>query len=287
MMENDGPSTGTEKRLSLPRRFLGRVAQLPWKRLVLFGVSIGAGVAIALTLVIQFLSWYSDRPTPPKKWPRIELSGNGVRVSLVSEIRDGELLYQFAVRPLDPSLANSFERAASDRSANNFTVLLDDKSGFQLCDVAIEGLTEVLGSTGSVVALSAKGSSRSCPPDKYRDARAWSVSYNFPKLATTASPPASSSQEHTAATSNRGKLGVRAENGASLEGADSLTGFDFGSGHLETRSGRTFLVYREGEKFAANLWDTSARLQYTCKTQSDCLLEDLDNNEAVHARMLR
>jgi hypothetical protein len=75
---------------------------------------------------------------------------------------------------------------------------------------------------------------------------------------------------------------------------DTLTGFDSFSGHLETLSGSTFLV-REGEKGVASMWNIRSqiegkgqpRLNITCKTTDDCVIENTTNNQAVHGKKIR
>jgi hypothetical protein len=149
----------------------------------------------------------------------------------------------------------------------------------------MKNLTRVIDDHGQITALTADGESTECPPDKYRDSQTWNVSYSFPKLTNSIDLSAGLVPKPRAVTPHGAH--VHAEDKVPLEGTDSKTGFNSWDGHLETRSGHTFVVYREGERTTALLWDTSARLRFTCRTNSDCLIENVGNNEAVHARMLR
>jgi hypothetical protein len=82
-------------------------------------------------------------------------------------------------------------------------------------------------------------------------------------------------------------------NNSPREGDDTLTGFDLFSGHLETLSGRTFLVYREAERSTADMWKISGELSgqpqvhFICKPTSDCTIENTTNKQVVHGRVIR
>ena len=75
---------------------------------------------------------------------------------------------------------------------------------------------------------------------------------------------------------------------------DTLTGFDFFNGHLETLSGNTFLV-RVGEQGIVDSWNIKVqveggnqpRLHITCKAKGDCVIENTTNNQAVHGKRIR
>jgi hypothetical protein len=74
---------------------------------------------------------------------------------------------------------------------------------------------------------------------------------------------------------------------------DTLTGFDYLNGHLETLSGNTFLV-RTGEQDIAHTWNIKVheggaqpRLHITCKTKDYCVIENTTNNQAVHGKRIR
>ncbi len=68
----------------------------------------------------------------------------------------------------------------------------------------------------------------------------------------------------------------------------TLTGFDPYKGHLETLSGKTFIV-REGKRCCFNVEHQGSseggeqpRLHITCKTTDDCVVENTSNHQAVH-----
>jgi hypothetical protein len=71
----------------------------------------------------------------------------------------------------------------------------------------------------------------------------------------------------------------------------TLTGFDFISGHLETLSGRTFVVYREGETGTASMWNAQGQLgsqpeiHFSCNSLGECLIKNTTNNQVVHAKL--
>jgi hypothetical protein len=75
-----------------------------------------------------------------------------------------------------------------------------------------------------------------------------------------------------------------------LEGDDTMTGFDLVSGNLEMLSGKTFLVYREGERGIANRWNNfglQPPIHFSCKTKNDCLIEKPATHQTVHGKLLR
>jgi hypothetical protein len=77
-----------------------------------------------------------------------------------------------------------------------------------------------------------------------------------------------------------------------VSGDDKLTGFDLYSGHLETLSGKTFLIYRDGERTTAVDWKIShtegqAQIHFSCKTADDCLIENPEKHQTIHGKLLR
>lgn len=136
-----------------------------------------------------------------------------------------------------------------------------------------------------------------CSRSDYKDVDHWSLSYVFPKFPTgtpVETPTATGKERKTTIPS-----GDSGQQSASvpheINDDDTLTGFDLYSGHLETLSGKTFLIYREGEKMTALAWETEqevggkgqSKIHFRCKTGSDCLIENPEKHQTVHAKLLR
>lgn len=253
-----------------------------WARVVVVGFSAGLGVCIGLALAIWSIYWYHNRSTPVKEWPALQIQSAGIELSLKTMWSEGSLKYKFRVSPLDPKLADAFDKIAkSDLPSSQFTLRFYDRAGFKVCDVVIERLTPNVDDKGRATALTSNEETLDCSRAHYREAQRWTASYRFPVL-WPASGVTQPTGAHEAVGGNK-----RKENTAETEEDDSLTGFDLLSGRLETHSGHTFVVAREGERNSAIWWKTSAKLHFVCKGKSDCLVENRDNDQAVHARMLR
>jgi hypothetical protein len=254
------------------------------KRLFLVCIGVGAGMGIfALTAAVS-INWVTSRPIPVREWPRLEMKGVGLKAKLKTDWND-TVRYQLLVTPLSDDLKGAFDTTVrADRSTISFTVHLYDKSGFEVCTqdvkpapfVNAEGHYDELGANSIFY-------SPDCPRARYKDADRWSLSYIFPSI-TADSPvprqavvPGRSDAKPTRSTGQE----------SPSEGDDMLTGFDLLSGHLETRSGKTFLINREGERYAALMWGTSSAIHFDCKSTDDCLIENTGNKAAVHGRLLR
>jgi len=247
-----------------------------WKRLVLVGLSTGLALGVTLSVGLAAYTWHKNRPTPPKRWPDIDNPSQGIKVTLRTEWRDGEVKYKLRVLPHDHNLVAAFDkgvRAAAKLSS--LTVRLEDSSGFELCKIEALELIPEMGDDGLAHSAQNEGDAYGCSRSQYLEAEKWNVAYRFPKIS--ASAVEAEPKERQAASNLK----------YPLEAEDLLTGFDSFGGHLETRAGHTFVVQREGERMAALLWTTSSRLKYICKTASECLIENTDNGEAVHGRMMR
>ena len=169
----------------------------PWKRLVVIGLSIGAGISVLLALIGGIYWWIEVRPTPPKTWPVLDIEAIGVHASLVTRWHEGRVEYQFRVWPLDPSLAEAFDKVANpnpptgagamfpwlakppDRS---FTVHFYDSSDFEICNIPMVGLHPQVSGTGLTDAMVANDRSSSCSSSDYRNSQKRNISYQFPKL---------------------------------------------------------------------------------------------------------
>lgn len=198
--------------------------------------------------------------------------------------------YQLVVTPRSSDLKNAFDNAVrTHRDSISFTIHLYDMAGFELCKkdvkptpfVDTENHYEGLHSTKELYSFE-------CSRDAYKEADHWSLSYVLPSLPSELNNVATQTKPGLNPTKPEGQ-----PDNARLEGDDILTGFDLYSGHMETRSGKTFVVYREGEKSTAEDWridgevsGTQHHIHFNCKT-SDCLIENADNNQVVHGKLVR
>jgi hypothetical protein len=247
------------------------------KRLLFVCISLGLGLGIGIVGTAVFVTWLMDRPIAPRDWPRLDIEAVGLKAKLKTDW-EGSVRYQFVVAPRSEDLKAAFDSAArSDSHSVSFTIHLFDKAGFELCKTEVTP-TPVVDDSNRVQGLRANDifHSYQCSRSDYKKVDHWSVSYVFPKLsAKTASD----------------KPTVEAETGR-VSGDDRLTGFDLSNGHLETLSGRTFLIYREGERTSAALWEISqtegqAKIHFSCKAADDCLIENPQKHQTLHGKLLR
>lgn len=264
--------------------------------LVCVGIGAGLGIGIVATIasVIAFDAWLTSRPIPARDWPHLEVEGAGLKAKLRTDWHNF-VRYQLVVTPRTHDLEVAFDHAVqSHRDSISFTVHLYDKAGFELCSKDVKP-TPVVGAGGRIDGLQANDTVFGCSRSNYKEADHWNLSYVFPVL--TADMPTSgaatqreSNAKAKAVTSPRP---ATPQENAPTEEDDTLTGFDFSSGHLETLSGFTFLV-REGERGVADMWDIKVlnggaqpRLHITCKTEGDCIIENVTNNQVVHGKLVR
>lgn len=72
---------------------------------------------------------------------------------------------------------------------------------------------------------------------------------------------------------------------ADVKGEDSITGVAFLDGDLDAK-GHTFQVLQKGEKRTLGDWHSGQHIRYDCRAES-CLIENIDNSEVVHAKIIR
>lgn len=157
-----------------------------WRRISLVGLSIGVGIVLALTVVVLIYNYYEDRARPARTWKEINAESVGIRFTLTTEWREGEVFYRFQVRPNSKDLVTAFEKAAQS-SSRSFTVLLYDSAGMRMCEQKVEEFTRELDQHGGVSGLESVGTF-SCSLRRYSDSRDWSVHFEFPRLADTKQP---------------------------------------------------------------------------------------------------
>ncbi len=268
-----------QRRLSVWQRLKGSSL----KRLFIAGVGLGVGLGIGIVATVASVGWVTSRPIPVREWPTLDVSGAGLKAKLKTDWNDS-VRYQLVVTPRSDDLKTAFDGAIrTHRDSIFFTVHLYDKSGFELCkkdvkptpSVNAEGILEGLYANDTFTTFE-------CPRASYKGVDRWNLSYVFPSLSAN-----SLLSEPSAAFGQDAKPKRSATQDSPSEGDDMLTGFDVMSGHFETRSGKTFLIYRNGERYTVVGWSASAPIHFNCKSAGDCLIENTGNNEAVHGRVLR
>jgi len=239
------------------------------------------------------MKWYARRPLQPipaKDWPVVSLSV-GAAARLKTDW-NGEARYQLSISPTTAEAGQALKRifrlVEVTPSIAQFTIHFYDKAGFEVSSTDVV-MTPIQNSGNAVVALIANGHFY-CSRSDYNQQDRWNIDYRFPSLL------AGAGQERTAETK---PLTVKNPSRPNLritpQGADdTLTGFDLSSGHLEVRSGKTFVIYREGEKDTTQGWQIWADvthkqpgLHYECDARNECLIENEENKQAVHGRLLR
>lgn len=265
-----------------------RLRSFSLKKLFLSFLGVGAGLGVAIVATVASVVWITSRPIPARDWPRLEIEGAGLKAKLKTDWNDS-VRYQLVVTPRADDLKTAFDNVVrTRRDTISFTIHLYDKAGFDLCKKDVKPIPFV-DAEDHFAGLHATDAfySFECSRTAYKLADRWNLSYVFPAL--TSDPNKVTAQSNTKA----GKTVVPTSNGP-LEGDDILTGFDLYSGHMETRSGKTFVVYREGEKSTALDWKIDGEvsgkqhhIHFNCKARSDCLIENSDSNQVVHGKIVR
>ena len=305
------PTSATDAQPRLSR--WQRLKNLGLKKLFLVCVGIGAGLGIGVVATFASVVWLTSRPIPARDWPRLEVEGAGLKATLKTDWND-DVRYQLVVTPRSDDLQAAFDNAVrSHRDSISFTVHLYDKAGFELCKKDVKP-TPSVDADDHINELRANDTfySYECSRSNYKDADRWNLSYVFPPLTAggTATPElkwykkqapdgtwyktqAASPQEAKDKLAKEIADAARHDNEPTEED-DTLTGFDYINGHLETLSGNTFLV-RAGEQDIANTWNIKVqveggkqpRLHITRKTKGDCVIENTTNNQAVHGKKIK
>lgn len=258
------------------------------KRLFLISAGVGLGLGVGIVATVASVAWFNSRPIPTHDWTQLEIKGAGLRAKLKTDW-DGAVRYQLVVTPRSDELKSAFDNAVrTHRDSISFTILLYDKDGFQVCKKDVKP-TPSADAENHFDTLRARDSffSFECERSDYKKADHWSLSYVFP-TPTADTPAANTSQSQPEKSV---KPVIKIASGKPMEGDDTLTGFDFISGHLETLSGRTFVVYREGETGTASMWNAQGQLgsqpeiHFSCNSLGECLIKNTTNNQVVHAKL--
>jgi len=290
-----------------------------WKRLLLIAASIGAGLAIVAALLGLGTYWYYSHPRPTREWSERDIEAYGVKASLKTRWRDDALSYRLEVLPLNPDAIDAFDRSFRPLPEKlGFKLFLYDNSGFQLCSASIEksDLAHDVDGHGKVVGLSVNATWPFCSYEHYKDASKWNLSWTglskllpnpigtAPSDTTVRMPDGTLVQNVPRGTPKSEALRrynllkqrqasvpsvatdeTPGEQLGAIEGSDTLSGVDPVDNRLDMVSGRTFSVYRSGERYTVMYWSAKQRLRFSCKPQSDCVVVNTDRGETVHARL--
>lgn len=292
-----------------------RLRSLSLKKLFLAFVGIGAGLGVALVAAFSLVAWSTSRPLPARDWPRLEIEGAGLKAKLKTDWNDS-VRYQLVVTPRSDDLKAIFDSTVrSHRDSISFTIHLYDKAGFELCKKDVKP-TPFVDAGNRFDGLHANDTflSFECSRSAYKEVDHWTLSYVFPALtadvpiADAVTPglkwykkqaPDGTWYKTQAASPQEAKdklakeIAAAAQDNAPTEEDDTLTGFDYLNGHLETLSGNTFLV-RPGEQDMVNMWSIKVQLEggkqpglhINCKTKIDCVIENTTNHQSVHGRRI-
>jgi len=261
------------------------------KKLFLICAGVGLGLGVGIVATVALVVSFNHRPIPPRDWPRLEVEGAGLQAKLKTDW-DRSVRYQLVVTPRSDDLRSAFDSAVrTHEDSITFTILLYNKAGFQLCKKEVRPSTSV-DAANHIDSLLAKDSlySFECTRSAYLEADHWSLSYVFPALVFD-KPSASETHRHIEPRETAPVMKI--SSGKPFEGYDILTGFDIISGHLEMLSGKTFVVYREGEQGTASMWNAQGEtgsqpsIHFSCDWLNECVLRNTTNDQAIHAKLQR
>lgn len=269
-----------------------RLKNLGIKKLILICLGIGTGLGIGVVATVACIMWLSSREIPARDWSELDIASIGVKAKLKTDWNDS-VRYQLVVTPRSDDLKAAFDHAVqSQRDSISLTIHLYDKAGFELCKKEHVKPTPVVNAENRIEELHSNDVfySFECSRSDYKKIDHWSLGHVFPQLSANNSSGSTNAKAKPAATS----ASTARQPDVPTETDDTLTGFDFLNGHLETLSGNTFLV-RTGEQDIANTWNIRVqveggkqpRLHITCKTKDECVIENTTNNQAVHGRRIR
>lgn len=143
------------------------------------------------------------------------------------------------------------------------------------------------GPDGQIDSIDAQGAIP-CSQDAYGKIVAWSFTPDFPSLAEQNDLIKQKSGKETtaqraASTRRRAPRGAEKALVFSIEGDDSVVGYDPATGTLETGSGETFFVDRDANLSA---WQNfPIQMHYRCDQISNCMLSRPGSGSPLHARI--
>lgn len=153
----------------------------------------------------------------------------------------------------------------------------------------------VLGQDGQIAAISSQGT-MPCSKKDWSKAVSWSFTSNFPSLGEQNALRNAKAESLAKAASLSARMAPRkrakpkpAQNLApySIEGDDSIVEYDVAKGTIETRSGKTFFIYKKSGEVVDSRWqDYPVNIHYRCDLTSTCTLMSAGAG-ALRARMRR
>jgi hypothetical protein len=177
----------------------------------------------------------------------------------------------------------------------NFKIVLEDKSGFQVCEIFVpfDKLEYIPNGHGGAAGIEAN-SQDICLNDDYSRTTKWSLVSNYSSLtkllaarehptggkATVGTTGAST--ERITDTRNAQPAQPSADVGTSGVGMDRITGADFFSGRIETLDGHTYVINRDAERRTIIGWEAKDPIEPVCGA-IDCIVTDKRTGESVHA----
>lgn len=150
-----------------------------WKKLLLVGFAVGAGLVVALATIFGGLYWYGQRPSPSKDWPDMKIESLNLNAKLKTKWRGSSVQFQFVVAPAsDEGKAPFHESLSRGASHDGVTIQFYDSSGFKLCEVPVSDtdFSRTVDEKGKLVALDVN-SSGYCSRGEYEDAEKWSLTW--------------------------------------------------------------------------------------------------------------
>jgi hypothetical protein len=256
-------------------------------RAALFFFAVGVGIGLTVVASNAAIAWYKNRPLPPlpqKAWQEQRFEGVGLRAKLETDWGNSgdEMKYKLFIRPLDPPGIDEFSRTLNERQfGGRITVNLYDARHFLVAksDNYLSAFTRVFDDSGkSKVAV--VQDKFFLTRDQYASLSSWDFSTNLPLIekADVAGKP-NGSVPKTA------KVGT-AKSGPQ-EGDEIISGYDVASGNLETSSGRTFFIYKPGERLTVIAWPESSQFHYKCDENLVCTLTKDGTAVVLHAKLKR
>jgi|HubBroStandDraft_1064217.scaffolds.fasta_scaffold24748_3 hypothetical protein len=147
------------------------------------------------------------------------------------------------------------------------------------------------GADGQIASINAQGTIP-CSEDAYGKVTNWSFTPNFPSLSEQ-NDLLKQESEKKADAERAAAARKRATNKPadktlrfSIEGDDAIVGYDAGAGILESGTGESFYVDKEGGQANLAGWQAfPIRIHYRCDSTSYCTLTRAGSGVALHARL--
>jgi len=288
-----------------------------WKQnpIVRFAV-VGGFLGIVFGACLIGFAWLFAKPEGPYDLGNATLTAVGLKGHLYTKWEDDKLQYRLSMEPSDseylPGLTFALKNPPHPLS---FGIQLKDAMGFVLCTreivlkynpaapalLAAESqreqgkdiVQEMIGSDGQIASLVAQGQIP-CSDKAYGKVVAWNLTPDFPSLTEQKDlmkqqAEREANEERQAAARRRGpQKNADKTLTFSIEGDDSVVGYDATSNVLETGTGESFYIDKK-ELAAGSVanWPFPVRIHYRCDQTSFCTLIRAGSGTALHAKMRR